>query len=475
MANCPERAGYYDRGELYRLSSGVGFPGRFLIDGLENAPSLHLQAAFQNISRTKVSDKIIKSLLESKHMQKRLHKYFNSSPEDHNKKIFMKAMSVLRHRKLDFSEISVARVSYDLYASEDGGGMLASASVVLQALELIGRAISPVKLRLEIQKQQDVVDIPSRIQLYEYIDLVCKSVRISDVEREMDSLIPRDGEISIDLQDSSIPDFDWILMTNSERILAYLDKQYHNTQFKEAASTPPSSDTDNILFASRLSRMERTAESQRQIRSLTPVLECSQHQVLKACNGFMVLTKEQHQSVDSLHSSRQNSRVGRRSDVKSGGRRSNGSSVEYSQKPQESLPVPTGGSKLRPVSHRKERMSPPSLQPPPSAISAAGKSRPEAKYLLRSSKSAPILPLLRAHGHNRKTEVTMRDATKSTSMLPRGKGETQTRRGQDYSSFQPVVTEQDILRHSGRMYELEWEELRKKWQQPPTNKIEYRQ
>lgn len=448
------------------------FSGKLSFDGLENALSLHLQAAFQNISTTKVSDKIIKNLLESKHMQQRLHKYFNSSPADHNKKIFMKVMSVLRHRRLNFSEISVARVSHELYASEDGGGMLASGSVVLQALELVERAISPVRLQSEIQRQQDVVDIPSRIQLYEFIDLICKSVRTSDVEREINSLMQRDGEISIDLQDSSFPDFDWMLMTNSEQILAYLDKQYHNAQFKEAAPTHPSSDTDNILFASRLSRMETTAESQRQIRALTPVLEYSQHQVLKACNGFVVLTKEQHQSVDSLHSSRQNSRVGRRLDVKSG-RRSNASSVYCSQELWAS-PV-AGGSKLRPVSHRKDRPSPPPTGPPlpqpPPAIAAVRQSCPEATYSLKSSKSAPILPLLRVNGHNRETEIV---TTRSTSKLPRYKSKTSTRRGQDSSSFQPVVTEQDILRHRGRMYELEWEELRKKWQQSPTNKIQCR-
>lgn len=473
MANYTERAGYYDRGELYRLSSSVGYPGRFLIDGLQNASSLHLQAAFQNISTTKVSDKVIKNLLESKHMQQRLHKYFNSSPADHNKKTFIKAMSVLRHRRLGFSEISVARVSYDLYASEDGGGMLASASVVLQALELVERVISPARLQSDIQKQQDVVDIQSRIQLYEFIDLICKSVHASDVEREMDSVMPKDGEISIDLQDSSLPDFDWMLMTNSERVLAYLDRKYHSTQFKEAAPTPQGSDTDNILFASRLSRMETTAESQRQIGALTPVLEYSQHQVLKACNGFVVLTKEQHQSVDSLHSSRQNSRVGRRPDVKSG-RRSNTSSVSSQEPCTWASPVPVSGS--RPVSHRKERPSPPpstgppSPQSPPAVIGTARQSCPGATHLLKSSKSAPVLPLLRVHRH----KVATRDATKSTSMLPRDRSKTPTKRGQECGSFQPVVTEQDIVGHSGRMYELEWEELRKKWQQPPTNKTQYR-
>ena len=67
----PERAGYYDRKELFRLCSCLGFPGSFLLEG-ESMPR------FQ--SAELISESVIKDLLNNKHFTVRLEKTFKHYP-----------------------------------------------------------------------------------------------------------------------------------------------------------------------------------------------------------------------------------------------------------------------------------------------------------------------------------------------------------------------------------------------------------
>ena len=177
----PERVGYYDRKEIFRLCSCLGFPGSFLLEGLGHGSMPRFQSA------ERMSESVIKDLLNSKHFTARLEKTFNRYPAHYNRKLFLKAMLLLKQKQMSFSEISLARVSFELYCSEHGIGMLASANVVLQALSMLGRVMSPLKLEVEIQKQQAVVDFPSLIYLYEFMDLILKCALSSQVEEEMQS------------------------------------------------------------------------------------------------------------------------------------------------------------------------------------------------------------------------------------------------------------------------------------------------
>jgi hypothetical protein len=308
MARYPEKAGYYGRRELFRLSTCVGYPGNFLVAGLQTsglAPDLN----------EPISETAIKDLLESKHLDHKLEKIFNHYPAYYNRKLFLKAMSLLKHRRMSFSEISMARVAFELYRSEDGAGMVASANVVLQALSMLGRVMSPVRLESELLKQQAIVDFPSRIQMYEFMDIITRCTDSRLVEKKVELLSSQKS-----IQDYAgfaelqpLPDLDQITMTRDEQIRAHLDEQYQKSMYKKTKVTPPSSDTRGVLQASRIRREEKAAGSRRQLHILAPALEQSQHQLSKARNGFTVLSKKQLHAAESLHASRVASRAEMRS------------------------------------------------------------------------------------------------------------------------------------------------------------------
>ncbi len=297
----PVKPGYYDRSELSRLSLSLDLPGSLFIKGLESAPpSCHyLQSAYKELSAgLKVSDTTIKYLLERKHMYKKLEKHFNNYSVKYNQKFFGKAMFLLKHRLLDFSDISNARIAFELYSNKDGGGMDASPSNVLNALKLLERVMSPLRLDMEILKQQDSADFHSHIQIYEFMDLVVKCVKVTDVEKE---LVLNEF------------DFNQLLMTREERIFTHLDHKYKNSLVadgipKRAKMTALNRER-NIPTSRRRDGVEA---SHRQSRALTPSLEHSQQLLLQARNGILVFTKEEHSEIQSTHMSRQCSRSGSR-------------------------------------------------------------------------------------------------------------------------------------------------------------------
>lgn len=506
MAQYPGKTGYYDQKELHQLSTCLGFPGGFLIDGLQSA---HFAIELNK----PVSDCVLRKLLESRHLEHKLEKVFNHYPAHHNRKLFLKAMSLLRHKRLNFSEISMARVAFELYRSEDHAGMLASASVVLTALNMLGRVMSPVQLETEIQKQQNTADFPSRIQMYEFMDLVTKCAHSKSVEREVEALTSVQSPMStIECTESGgllpLPNLDWLLLAKEEHICAHLDEQYRKSLYKKVKATPPSSNTDGVLLASRVYREESTANSRRQLHTLAPVLAQSQHQLFKARNGFAVLSKEQLQAAESLHTSRQSSRAGARSKLASrggdtrltdaGSRMSKKSSMSSragtrsnwvldtsSEHPAGSRANMGSGHQYSPghvsslsrgdnyVTEFHDRLA----QLPQSVTKEAC----SVEYLPKS-KSVPVLPSL--HQKSCKEEMTVEDLSEETSK----KARTKSKMLSSTSAFQfsklgekesrsycedvgRVVSEQDIQHHRGLIDELKWEELRRKWQQQP-NKLQ---
>lgn len=455
-AQYPEKTGYYERKELLRLSWCIGFPGSLLVDGLQSA---HLAGELDK----QVSDGVIKKLLESKHLDHKLEKRFNHYPAHYNRKLFLKVMSLLRHKRLSFSEISSARVAFELYRSEDGGGMIASPSVVLQALNMLGRLMSPIRLETEILKQQAVVDFPSRIQLYEFLDLASRCTPSSTVEKEMASLATRD------LTESSylfhLPDSERLLMTKEERISAYLDKQYQTSLYKKVnPAAPQSSNTGQVLLASRVHRENSVADSRQQLHVLTPALEHSQQQLFKARNGLMVFSKDQLQAAESLHASRQSSRAKTRSNIISRAdyKRSNVNSRAVRSR--------TGTRSRSNASSRRcmkagiNSIQQSCLMQEHSPTSATPQTVTEdVVECLPKSMSVPILPTLQEQNPSENT--TQRAVSKLSTSALHCSGV--------LSILHPVVSEVDVRRHQGLMDELKWEELRQKWQQP-TIKIQYR-
>ncbi len=482
MAQYPVKAGFYDKNELSRLCSTLGYPGSFLLDGLKAASSQQLQAALLKLSQNKrVSNRVVHALLKCKHMQTKLEKVFNRYPADFNKKLFAKAMSLLKYRRLSFSEISDARVAYDLYASEDGGGMLPSADTVLQALKMLERVMSPVRLESEIQKQQKVVDLPSSIQVYEFMDLVIKCALSSEVEREME--LVENPELHDLNHMSSLTDFDQLLMTKDKKIQAFLDKQYRDSLFilkrekEEAESNASSSISVHRLASSQ--REESVASALQQRRALTPSLEFSQHQLFRARGGFTVLTGEQCREIESLRASRQSSRAGMRPSTSCSGC-TQSSPRQWTR---------SGLDSCR-VTHT----------PAPAR-------RPETQDHPMHSKSAPLLlPSIQRHADRatRGEEMVVEDLgdeiseiciesvynasnalRESMSRLPhfsrpvvegggitksgpsrRIRYKTKVVMVRPRAQSQPIITKEDMERHQGIIDDIEWKQLHRKWRYP---------
>lgn len=484
----PAKAGQYDRNELFRLSSSVGFPGNFLVEGLECAPSPQMQSAYQRLCTSKpVRDRVVHELLKSKHIHPKLEKVFNKYPADYNRKVFLKAMSLLKHGRLNFSEISDTRLSFEVYMSEDGGGMLAEVDVVLQALKILERVMSPARLESEIQKQQAGVDLPSRIQMYEYMDLVVKSLRYSDVEKEMAS-------IDADESDTEpLSDFCQLLITKEQQLLAHLDRQYRNSLFKKEADPTPPVPADPVSARSVCSspRERARADSLRQRRALTPSLQYSQHQLLKARNGRLVFTPEQHREVElSLTLKQNSSRDSTRCNTGHGGSSCFQSSPSH---------------QMFERSRLASRVSSRGRTPAPQTLTQSSKTT----FLIKS-KSAPLLPSLREYkGKTDSSEMVVEDLTEAIcqiceksvhsatnalrvsmsnmSQLGRLKEE-----GEEYvrvvparrtgggvarksqRQIEPVVTELDIARHQGLIDDLEWREVRRRRKDPTFGRLRER-
>ena len=523
MAAYPSKAGCYDKNELSRLSSCLGFPGSFLTMGFENSPSLQLQSAHRKLTNNQtVSEKLLQELLLSKHMHSRLEKVFNTHKADYNISVFTKSLLLLRHKRLSFEDISDARISFELYMSEDGGGMVAATDTVLQALKMMDRVISPVRLESEIQKQQAVVDFTSRIQMYEYFDLVIKTVHFGEVEKEMLSLESESdssiGSNTANPDNLVLPDFHQLLMTNDERVMSYLDQQYRNSLYKikKVESNPRVSRATSITRAISSSPTVRAmASSNRQREALIP---SPQYSLPKARNGRTVFTPEQDRRT--VEPSLTNSRTGTRCDrsypttslnspaqqmfvtsTPTSWTQSRGIHIHISNTPSPNSPMKQTFITNRPASRAQTRgvSKNPSLPKPPS------RSVPQKKTAspLSISKSTPVLPaVLRSYedktsdtGQEMVVEdltdticnvceksvfsassalrMSMTSVTQLNRLKEREVDSPETGRAEGVRAVRtrtpfrpPIVTELDMARHQGLIDNMEWIALRRKRRDP---------
>ena len=300
MQQYTEKKGYYNKRELCLLTTSLGFPANLLVD--------NLRAHFsEGDGRSTVGEKTIAKLLSSGALFKRLEKVFNKYPAAYNVTLIRKAMQHIRHRSLNFADLSESRVAFEVYAYEDGSGIPAELSHVRQALKMLERVMSPSKLKMEIQRSNEVSDVPSRLQMYEFLDIVslCSRTEVEDEKRlsevslaaESEEVVPRESTHEL-----SLPDFSQILMTTDQKVSAHLESKYRDSLHRKQ-DPPPSSplDRDHIVHTdSRKSLVSLAAE---QSRAVTPCLERSQSQVLRTRNGFYALSNEQY--FRSVQNSRQ--------------------------------------------------------------------------------------------------------------------------------------------------------------------------
>ena len=290
----PARKGHYTRKELSYLSMSLGFPHALLAKAFENSVTMQIEWNRLVAGKT-IRERALIQLLESKALDHKLEKVFNKYPAKYNVKLIKKALSLLRHKQMTFSEISDARVAFEVHVCEDGSGMAAELQTVMPSLKLLERVMSPLKLETEIQKYQLHSEVPMRFQMYEFFSLVALCEKCETVEVQMTLSAPNlEGPNACESDTAlSLPDFDQILMTSDQKVHKYLDSEYRASLYKEVEPTPPVLDTEHIVSSGP--RRSLISLAHEQSRALSPSLEESQSQLHRARSGYWVLSPKQYQ------------------------------------------------------------------------------------------------------------------------------------------------------------------------------------
>ena len=294
----PARRGHYSRKELSYLSTSLGLPPTFFAKAFETSSMMQMEWNRLLLGRS-IQETALRQLLDSKVLDSKLEKVFNMYPAKYNIKLIKKALSLLRRRKLTFSEISDARVAFEMHVCEDRSGIPADLQTVMQSLKFLERVMSPLRLEAEIQKYQLHSEVPTRFQMYEFLDLVAMCEKLEAVETQMTSSSPHLGNVDLCESDTelSLPDFEQILMTSDQRKHKYLDSKYRASLYREVEPTPVALNTEHIVSSGP--RRSLVSAAHKQSRTLTPSLEHSQFQLHRARGGYIVLSQQHHR--DHVH------------------------------------------------------------------------------------------------------------------------------------------------------------------------------
>ena len=293
----PARKGCYTAKDLKCLATSLGFPSSLFVEafGSREEEKHRLEKGLT------VEEKSIMKLLDSKVLDDKLDKVLNVYSSKYNVKLVKKATSLLRHKQMTFSGISGARVAFEAHACVDGSGLLSDVEMVMQALRLVERVMAPSRLSSEILKKQLASEIPSRFQMYEFFAIVALCHRVSDIETEMQ--LEESSMLVSDNSEFDLPNFEAILMTDHQKVLAYLDHKYKASIFKQVEGAPAVLDREHIV--SPASRRELSVSAYQQYCTLAPALEQSQTQLNQARNGFSMLTGKQQERICSRLASRE--------------------------------------------------------------------------------------------------------------------------------------------------------------------------
>ena len=286
------KRGWFTKGELAKLGSALGFPNDiFFRELVANRAYRDEYARLQ--SGKSISERNLRYLLESGSLNHRLEKTFNKHDAKYNVKTILKAMFLLHHRQLSYKEISEGRIAFELYSVEDGSGLPAILTPVSQALKIMDRIMSLSRLEAEIKKQQQYRDLPSRIQLYEFFELVTNCSKQKDATREMEQCVDhKTSSLEADNLDVSK-----MLMTKEQQLLNYLDDCYKALLIKHIEPCPvPLQDQRAVSMAPRRTLRSLAKEHS---TALLLSLERSQQQLHQTRNGKMILPPGQvHATVE---------------------------------------------------------------------------------------------------------------------------------------------------------------------------------
>ena len=165
--------GWYTLSELNYLSNSLGFDSSVF--------TKVILLEMKHLGTKGLSEKQFIEMLNLKMFDKFLDNTFNNKPAKYNVKTIKKALQLLRHKVIGFPELSQARMAYFLYENDDQLGMDADSSTILKALRLCDRIMSPVQLDKYLIDVSLSVQIPCRLQLFEFLELISLTMRIDSM------------------------------------------------------------------------------------------------------------------------------------------------------------------------------------------------------------------------------------------------------------------------------------------------------
>lgn len=286
------KKGWYTPQELGHLATALGFP--------RNLFTAAFKLEIEVLGETAIKEKTLLDLLNSKALDPKLERTYNRYDAKYNAKLISKSITLLRHRSLTFQELSDARVSFETYACDDGTGMPAELATMQQALKLINRVISPVKLNHEIQKYLDHSEAPYRFQMYEFLDVVPMCETFDHAERRFHRIFHETKGLSTSESntDVNLPDFGRLLTTTEHQVLAYLDDEYKASLYHKAESCPPVKDEGCVIDSGI--RRSLVSVSRDEFSSIMPSIHNSTIQLQLARGGNSPFNEEQHCSLSKL-------------------------------------------------------------------------------------------------------------------------------------------------------------------------------
>ena len=209
----PKHKGWYSLYELNYLSNSLGFNSSVF--------TKVIFAETKCLGSKGLSEKKFIEMLNLKMFDKYLDSTFNNKPADYNVRTIKKALQLIRHKVIGFPELSQARMTYFLYENDDQLGMDGDSETILKALKLCDRVMSPMQLDKYLIDMSLSVEIPCRLQLFEFLELMTFTLRIDSIP------MTRVDDIN---KSTEKDDYLKVIQTKEQEILDFLDKQFRESQ-----------------------------------------------------------------------------------------------------------------------------------------------------------------------------------------------------------------------------------------------------
>lgn len=164
------------------------------------------------------------NLLHSDSFSSTLDYTYNRHNSTYNVRVIKKSISLLVDGFLTFGTLRAARLGFTLYEGETCTGLTLDAPVLCSALRVSGLSIAPKKLSSWLTSIEE--DVPGRLQLYEFLDLV----KLCSDRLEQTKSVPA---VSTSVERSRVGLFELtdanFLLTPGQKLGKHMDEDYDNT------------------------------------------------------------------------------------------------------------------------------------------------------------------------------------------------------------------------------------------------------